>query len=398
MKLKMKVLHICSSDFGGAGLCCLRINDALKKAGIESNVLVLIRKSGRDDVHDLGYYRWFFWRLLNKCIRLLGLSLNDFNRIRKLIKQLHIALSLPTSIFDVSKSNLVKEADIIHLHWVGDFVDLPSFSKKVNKPIVWTLHDENLFCGIRHYEEPALNSPLESKYYEIKLKSIKRINNLGIVFLSNMMYESFYNREMVKGRQMTIINNSVDYEAFKPLDKQQTRHLLGINNESIVFVFVAASINDKRKGLDLLSETLQRMNIPDAVILAVGDNKDGIKRKNVISIGAKNSSDELCAAYSCGDFFVMPSKKEAFAQTPLEAMACGLPVVAFPVSGTEELINDNNGVTCDGFTSESLEKGLRTAMNRNYSSEYIRQYIIENFSPEVMAEKYKKFYGEIIKG
>ena len=394
----MKVLHISSCDFGGAGLCCLRINDALKKVGIESNVLVLNRKSGRDDIHELGYYKWFFWRLLNKCIRLLGLSLNDFNRTRKLMNQLHIALSLPTSIFDMSKSNLVNEADIIHLHWVGDFVDLPSLSKKVNKPIVWTLHDENLFCGIRHYEEPALNSPLESKYYNIKLNSIKRISKLGIVFLSNMMYESFYNREMVKGRQMTIINNSVDYEAFKPLDKQQTRHLLGINKESIVFVFVAASINDKRKGLDLLSETLQRMNIPDAVILAVGDNKDGIKRKNVISIGAKNSSDELCAAYSCGDFFVMPSKKEAFAQTPLEAMACGLPVVAFPVSGTEELINDNNGVTCDGFTSESLEKGLRTAMNRNYSSENIRQYIIENFSPEVMAEKYKKFYGEIIKG
>ena len=393
----MKVLHISSCDFGGAGLCCLRINDALKKAGIESNVLVLSRKSGRDDVHDLGYYRWFFWRLLNKCIRLLGFSLTDYNRTRKLINQLHIALSLPTSIFDVSKSDLVNEADIIHLHWVGDFVDLPSLSKKVNKPIVWTLHDENLFCGIRHYEEPALNSPLESKYYNIKLNSIKRISKLGIVFLSNMMYESFYNREMVKGRQMTIINNSVDYEAFKPLDKQQTRHLLGINKESIVFVFVAASINDKRKGLDLLSETLQRMNIPNAVILAVGDNKDGIKRKNVISIGAKNSSDELCAAYSCGDFFVMPSKKEAFAQTPLEAMACGLPVVAFPVSGTEELINDNNGVTCDGFTSESLEKGLRTAMNRNYSSEYIRQYIIENFSPEVMAEKYKKFYVEILK-
>lgn len=394
----MKVLHICSCDFGGAGLCCLRINDALKKAGIESNVLVLIHKSDRDDVHVIGAYKWFLWRLLNKCIRLLGLSLNDFNRTRKLMKQLHIALSLPTSIFDVSKSNLVKEADIIHLHWVGDFVDLPSLSKKVNKPIVWTLHDENLFCGIRHYEEPALNSPLESKYYEVKLNSIKRINNLGIVFLSKMMYESFHKREMVKGRQMTIINNSVDYEAFKPLDKQQTRHLLGINNESIVFVFVAASINDKRKGLDLLSETLQRMNIPNAVILAVGDNRDGIKRKNVISIGAKNSSEELCAAYSCGDYFVMPSKKEAFAQTPLEAMACGLPVVAFPVSGTDELINENNGVICDGFTSDSLERGLRTAMNRKYTSEFIRQNIIDNFSPEVMAEKYKKFYGEIITG
>ena len=170
----MKVLHICSYDFGGAGLCCLRINDALKKERIESNVLVLNRKSGRDDIHELGYYKWFFWRLLNKCIRLLGFSLTDYNRTRKLINQLHIALSLPTSIFDVSKSDLVNEADIIHLHWVGDFVDLPSLSKKVNKPIVWTLHDENLFYGIRHYEEPALDSPLDSKYYDIKLRSIKK--------------------------------------------------------------------------------------------------------------------------------------------------------------------------------------------------------------------------------
>lgn len=197
---------------------------------------------------------------------------------------------------------------------------------------MWTLHDENLFCGIRHYEKPALDSPLESKYYDIKLRSIKRINNLGIVFLSNMMYESFHNREMAKGRQMTTINNSVDYEAFRPLNKQQTRHLLGINKESIVFVFVAAWINEKRKGLDLLSETLQRMNIPNAVIQAVGNNKEEIKRKNVISIGAKYSSKELCAAYSCGDYFVMPSKKEAFAQTPLEAMACGLPVIVFPLA------------------------------------------------------------------
>ena len=37
----------------------------------------------------------------------------------------------------------------------------------------------------------------------------------------------------------------------------------------------------------------------------------------------------MSVAYSCADYFVMPSKKEAFAQTPMESMACGVPALVF---------------------------------------------------------------------
>ena len=46
---------------------------------------------------------------------------------------------------------LVQEADIIHLHWIAGFVDYPTFFKKVDKPIVWTIHDENPGLGGSHY-------------------------------------------------------------------------------------------------------------------------------------------------------------------------------------------------------------------------------------------------------
>lgn len=392
----MKVIHICTCDYGGAGLCCLRINDALKKIGIDSKVLVLNKKSKRDDVFKYGYYKWFVWKIINKFFRFMRINFTEYNRVLNLGKQLKTAWSFPISIVDVSSHYLVKQADVVHLHWIGNFVDIPSFFQKVNKPIVWTLHDEFLFCGIRQYADSQLEIPLDKKYYEIKYNSIKKISNFGVVFLSNLMFAKFHNEKIIKDRKMTIINNSVDYSMFKPVNKKESRRMLGIDNNCIVFVFVAASINDQRKGFDLLCETLDRMNIPNAVIVAVGNNNEEVTRKNVISLGPIYSTQQLSVVYSCADYFVMPSQKEAFAQTPLEAMACGLPAIVFPVSGTEELVNINNGVVCDDYTSESLERGIETAMHRNYSSEYIRQNIIDRFSPEVMAEKYVKFYNQIL--
>lgn len=88
----------------------------------------------------------------------------------------------------------------------------------------------------------------------------------------------------------------------------------------------------------------------------------------------------------------MPSYQEAFAQAPLEAMACGLPIIAFPCSGTEELIETNTGVLCRDFTSQALEEGLREAFSINYSSKYIRAYVIDRFSPEKIAQQYIEFY------
>ena len=96
-------------------------------------------------------------------------------------------------------------------------------------------------------------------------------------------------------------------------------------------------------------------------------------------------------------FFVLASSQETFAQVPLEAMACGTPVVASPCGVIPELINDQNGIICKDFTVESLVEGIQAAMNRHYDRERIRKDVVERFSYEKIAEQYVNLYESILK-
>ena len=77
-------------------------------------------------------------------------------------------------------------------------------------------------------------------------------------------------------------------------------------------------------------------------------------------------------------------------------MACGTPAIVFPVSGTEELINDVNGVRCDSFTASDLEKGIRRAMETKFDRNAIRNDVIERYSPDKITKQYLNFYSEMI--
>lgn len=404
MERKLKVLHICANGGGGAGFCCLRIHKALLKQGVDSKVLTLNKYSkdvpevyqfGR--INKYGTLEALIRKAINKLILKCGLTLTDRNRAVRMGEKTKVVTSLPISYFDVAEHPLVKEADIIHLHWINNFVDYPSFFKKVKKPIVWTLHDENLFYGIFHYNPGEfVNDSFEKKFYDIKKEAIANAEKLGIVFLSKMMHDEFSENRMIKGRPNTVINNPVDCDQFKPVDKKIARRKFDIANDKIVFSFVAGGISDPRKGLGILSETLQRMNIPDAYILAVG-NKDGYESNSLVhAVGPVYDSNTMSEAYSCADYFVMPSLKEAFAQTPIESMACGIPAIVFPVSGTEELITSENGVRAKGFTSLDLEEAIRLAMATKYDATTIRQDMISRFSPEIIAKKYIAFYERML--
>lgn len=391
----MKILHICTSDTGGAGACCLRIHQSLLDAGVESKVVTRNNTKHLEGEYQYGHYNDKIRAAISKMLRKVGLKITLRNIIFELIKKHKTFYSLPVSSIDLTKCEWVEWADIIHLHWVNNYLDYPSFFKKINKPIIWTIHDEGFFYGIAHHHKSILhNNIYEKKYKQIKCDSVKNIKNLSIVFLSEMMFENFGKKTIIEGRKKLVINNSVNTNIFQPKGRMAMRRKYGIDSESIIFLFLSMNITDKNKGLDVLSEALYELDI-NAKILAVGSNPLQKKWSNVISFGIVRNQETLCELISSANYMAMPSFQEAFPLSPMEAMACGIPVVAFPVSGTSELIRDYNGVVCDNFTKESLKAGILSLMKQSYDPGKIRQDMLDRFSPEATAQKYITLYESI---
>jgi len=396
----MRVLHISFADSGGAGLCCLRIHQSLLRIGVESKVVCFYKKSDVPEVYRYGSRTTLFIeRAFSKFLDLIGIRLTKRSRLQELYREKKAPYSLVTSFFDLTKNEWGEWADIIQLHWVNWYVDYPSFFRKVKKPIIMTLHDENLFCGAAHYTKDIIpDNEMEKELQQLKLNVIEPLQNVTIVFLSNYMHQQFMHHPIVNGKRQVVINNAVDGDLYRLYDKKEMRQKYDISDSSVLFAFMANDIFDSRKGLDVLVTVLDEINKDLKIkILAIGGNPSNIDVPAIIvSVGQINDADEVSRLLSCCDFFAIPSYQEAFAQSPLEAMACGLPVVAFPCSGVSELINNRNGVICEDFTKEALYEGILLLMSRDYNHHEIRDDVLNRFSSQVIAEKYKKLYEEIV--
>lgn len=393
----MKVLHISINDFMGAGLCAYRINKALQDKGIDSKMLVVYKHSQDSSVISFGTFRMTLNRIINRILYYLSIDISDENILYKLSRKSNTVYSMPLSHFDISNHPLVKDADIIHLHWINGLVDYPIFFKKMKKPIVWTLHDENLFCGISHYSNLMdEHNPYEIKYQQVKHDSLKSVNNISVVFLSKYFFDKFSNAKIISHAKKYIINNSVDCNHFNIIDKINARRLLSLKEDYIYFLFIAFDIAETRKGLNILIEAIEKLNNPIFRILAIGKCHNFYGHLLVKTFGLIDNAEKMSTIISASDYFVMPSMQEAFAQTPIEAMACGKPAIVFPVSGTEELITKENGVRCNGFSVNSLLDGIRQAMLIKYDSNAIRNDVVNRFSPMLIADKYIDVYNKTL--
>ena len=393
----MKVLHITRQDTGGAGLCAYRICKSLQSSDVDCKMLVL-DKSRSDEFICAPFVVWNkFYRIIHRLLRILNIYIFEYDILTKQTIESKASFTSPVRNINILNHPWVKEADIIHLHQVDNFFNQPDFLKKINKPVVWTIHDENFFYGTAHYHDCVYeNDELEKKYRKIKIDMVANKKNIGIVLLSNYFMQRFGTDPILKGKQVRVINNSVDCSKFIAYDKKIARTKLGLNNIDIFLVFVAANISDPFKGLQNLINAVKEINIEEIKILAIGDNSSFVKNSIVLDVGKIYDIYKLSLYLSASDYFVMPSLQEAFSQAPLEAMACGKAAIVTPVSGVEEIINDNNGVICGGFSKYDLMEGIKIAMTKKYDSQLIRADIESRFSPERISAQYLSFYKSML--
>lgn len=408
----MKVLHIATMDHGGAGIAARRIHEALLRMGIDSHMLVRFKRSNDETITaaqpDMGLYHPSSIPLVRKVeqtLRRRGKCMTQVEQYERhlniLDRQYGAAYSLPVSNYDLSQHPLVQQADIIHLHWIENFLDYPTFFARTKKNIVWTFHDENIAYGGFHYTDEAarLKEPfasMEQPFIEIKRKSLANGNhNIHMVALSKQMEIFYHEHGLQPSYPISIIHNGIFPDDFQYLYRDYCRKILGISVDRIVLCFCASDINDKYKGLATLVKALEKLNNTNITLLCVGKGELPKSSVDIVGAGAIANPRLMSIAYSASDLFAMPSYQEAFAQTPVEAMACGCPIVAFPCSGTEELITSENGIRCTDFSVDSLVKGIQTALATKYNREKIREDVVERFNISKIAGQYIELYKSL---
>ena len=144
----MKILSVSATDrAGGAGIGAYRLHQSLRRAGVQSEMLVLRKVTADPYVHRLSSFmnRWGrLRRRLGERRHQRRLSANPRTE-----ESGHWSLNLfRYPIADVINSF---RADIVHVHWVGDNVLPIGEMSKIKAPIVWTLRDMWAFTGGCHY-------------------------------------------------------------------------------------------------------------------------------------------------------------------------------------------------------------------------------------------------------
>jgi glycosyltransferase involved in cell wall biosynthesis len=144
--------------------------------------------------------------------------------------------------------------------------------------------------------------------------------------------------------RISVIHNGIDHTSFYPSDKKKARSHLLLPDGHIV---MSAATDSYRKNLLLLAEMFSLPEARNQLIhwLHIGRLEDRARRvlqKNGLEgylIERQDlNKDEMRSAYNAADIFLFPSLYEGFGMPPVEAMACGTPVIAAPTSAIPEIL------------------------------------------------------------
>ncbi len=169
---------------------------------------------------------------------------------------------------------------------------------------------------------------------------------------------------------------------------------------NIIFLFVAQSVNIYRKGFDLLADALKNLKHLSITLLVLGDadnlHIDGV---DIRRLGIIDDNEKLAYFYSNADAFIIPSREDNLPNVMLEALACGTPVIGFPIGGIKEHVNDfKTGLLAEEVSSESLGKAIEMFCKTKdrFNREQISEYAFDNFNEKIIAAKYLKIYAALI--
>jgi glycosyltransferase involved in cell wall biosynthesis len=376
----LRILQVSTSDIaGGAERVAWNLFRRYWDLGHRSWLAVGHKKSGDSDVIRIpnARVRPIYTRALLKVSKRLS-RLNQRSRVSRLLGQLMHWMAEPHRSWDIRRGIedfhypgsrglldlLPVRPDIVHAHNLhGGYFDLRSLADLSRRvPVVLTLHDEWMLTGHCAYTlgcsrwehgcgdcpdltiYPAIQRDATALNWRRK-RAIYERSRLYVVAPSQWLLDRV-RRSMLAPVECRVIHNGIDLAVFRPADRRRVRSGLDLPPNGTVLLAVAHSWS-RFKNYAMLERAVTLLgNRPElddkqAVFVVLGGHEATETRiGNVLIRQVPFLSDvsEVAQYYQAADVFLHAAHSENFPNVTLEALACGVPVVATAVGGIPEQI------------------------------------------------------------
>lgn len=421
----MQVVHIVSSLRGGAGIAARRLSEALNAAGVQS---AIVCRSGAPDAPDAiavdGEHNNLAGEAAQRVAWLFEEAVQDAYIAPNRSDMSNTLFTLDYAGIPIAQHEAVTSADIINLHWTSFFQSTDTLADlfALGKPIVWTLHDMNPFTGGCHYSAgctrftescaqcPQLSgdpAAAAAAHLAERKAAYGNAPHLAVVSPSVWLANEAKRSALFSGARVETISNSVDPAVFNANGRTGARPKLGVSDKTVCIGFAPLNRAERRKGFAELEAALSilasRAKGVDVRLIVMGEGAERDKFAfPVIGVAAAEREADVAAVLSACDICVTPSLEDNLPNTILEAMACGVPVVAFDVGGAKDAIVDGeNGaleaVGNSAALAERLADLVTDAGKRQTMGQAARKRAEDIFAPKRQAAAYSALYKSLTK-
>ncbi len=295
---------------------------------------------------------------------------------------------------------LESEIDVVHIH-----SPLPPYIKTTH-PVILTIHtpmlSDNNYINIKSIYSLLTKISARFVSFPLELKHIKSSNIITTVSKSVAQELKEYG---LKLDEVSVIPNGVDEKLFYPSKK-------GSENDK-KYIMYAGRI-DREKGVFDLAESAKTIckQRADISFIIAGNGRDFNKLKRKIKkTGLQNKfillgqieKNQMIKLYQNAALFILPSYHEGLPTVLLEAMSCGLPIIATDVRGNRDLIsNGENGLLIPPKNPKKMAETIITLLEDQKLIERLsknaRKTIIEKYTWNAIFNKFLKCYESLAGG
>lgn len=372
----MKIGIVCYPTYGGSGVVATELGIALAKRGHEVHFITYAQPMRLDRFQDNIFYHE---------VEQPNYPLFEF--------QLY-SLALAGKIVDVVR---YEHLDILHVHYaiphaISGYLAKQILKDKTSLKLVTTLHGTDItLIGLEPTFLPLVKFSLDQSD--------------SVTAVSRFLAEKTKTGFMTKSDPI-VIPNFIDTNVYYRMECTKIRGQIAPNKEKILMH--VSNFRPVKRVLDTIYILQEVLKILPAKLVLVGDGPDRAEAErlardlgiweHVKFLGKQNALPDILSA---ADVFLLTSQSESFGLAALEAMSCGVPVVATNIGGIPEVVtHDESGfITELGDIKRMAKYTLDLITHPRKWQEFsnnARKRAVEHFDTQLIVPMYESLYQKLI--